>query len=143
MRHRYDATGQLKDAGLVGASAAGTVGGVAKIYDAGQGRLDAVAVIDVTAMEIGTGDELYEVIIQGSTDSGFATGIVNLATLKLGHVSTFHGGATVQPLTGRYELQVWNEVNGVLYRYLREYTYVAGTIATGVNHSCFLATDDI
>lgn len=143
MRHTYDATGLLKDAGLVGASAAGTVGGVAKIYDAGQARLDAVAVVDVSAIEVGTGDESYYILIQGSDSATFATNIVNLATLHLGHISTFQGGATVQPTAGRYEVQVWNEVNGTLYRYIRVYTVVAGTIATGVNFSCWLATDDI
>lgn len=143
MRHTFDATGVLKDAGLVAASAAATVASAPFIYDAGFARLDAVAVIDVSAIEVGTGDESFWVIVQGSTDPAFATGIVNLAYLHLGHISTFLGGATVQPGIGRYEIGVWNEVNGVLYRYIRAYTFVAGTIATGVNYKLYLATDDI
>lgn len=143
MRHTYDATGLLKDAGLVAATAAGTVGGVAKIYDAGYGRINAQAVLDVSAIEVGTGDESFIVIIQGSTDAAFGSNVVNLAQAQFGHISTFPGGASVQPTAGRYEVAVWNEVNGTLYRYLRIYTVVAGTIATGINYKAFLATRDI
>lgn len=143
MRHTYDATGLLKDSGLVAATAAGTIGGVPKIYDAGYARLDAVAVLDVAAIEVGTGDESFIVLIQGSSDPAFASDVVNLAQAQFGHISTFPGGASTQPTAGRYEVGVWNEVNGRLYRYIRVYTVVAGTIATGINYKVFLATDDI
>ena len=39
---------------------------------------------------------------------------------------------------GRYELPTTNEINGTVYRYMRLYTDVAGTIATGINYSANL-----
>ena len=62
----YDFTLSMKDAGLVAASAAATVGGAAKIANVGNGRVDGEMVIDVTAIEIASNDELYAVAIRGA-----------------------------------------------------------------------------
>ena len=40
--------------------------------------------------------------------------------------------------TSRRELAFCNEVNGHVYRYIRVYTFVGGTIATGVNYTANL-----
>jgi hypothetical protein len=45
---------------------------------------------------------------------------------------------TVDTVAGRRELAFCNEVNGTVYRYIRLYTFVAGTIATGINYSARL-----
>ena len=68
----FDANLELKDAGLVAADAAGTVDSVAAIRDIGLGRFDAICVIDVTAIEIASNDEVYKISVQGSNSSSFA-----------------------------------------------------------------------
>jgi co-chaperonin GroES (HSP10) len=54
---------ELKDAGLVAASAAAEVDSTAQILDLGLGRTDAEVVLDVTAVEVESGDEVYTVTI--------------------------------------------------------------------------------
>lgn len=128
----------LKDAGLVAASAAATVGGAAQILDMGAARFEAVVVIDVSAVEIGTTDEIYTIIAQGSNSASFASGIQNLASIDLGANATGRPGGAIDSLVGRYELMVTNEQADVTYRYIRLYTKVGGTIATGINYTAFL-----
>jgi len=134
----YDSTLVLKDAGLVAASAAGTVDSAAKIADVGGGRVNAVLTIDVTAIEIASNDELYAVAIQGSTSSTFASGIEELAVLNLGAAEVLAGDG--DSTVGRYELPFNNEKAGTIYPYLRVYTTVSGTIATGINYTARVET---
>lgn len=136
--HRIlDALTILKDAGLVAVSAAAQVSAADKILDLGTGHLEAEAIIDVTAIEVATGDELYEIEFQLSNSATFASGIVATGILKLGDSSVNDGSADSK--TGRYTLPVSNEFNGTLYRYARLYTKVAGTIATGINYTAYLS----
>lgn len=133
----FDSGTQLKDAGLVAADAANQVGGSNKIINVGAGEVYAEAVIDVTAIETATGDEVYRICVQGSTSPTFASGIENLAIIDLGASAARSGGAATSTI-GRYKLPVCNEKNGTVYPYIRGYTDVAGTIATGINYSMFL-----
>lgn len=136
----YDSLGQLKDAGLIAASAAATVSSVAKILDLGASSyIEGVVVIDVTAIEVATGNERYEIEWQLSSVSDFSTAalVFNAATLNLGDSSVNGSGADSG--IGRYTLFVSNEFAGTVYRYARLYTRVAGTIATGINYSAFLS----
>lgn len=123
--YTYDSATLLKDAGAVTADAAGTVGGSAQILDVGQARLNGHAVIDVSAIDITTGDEGYTLKMQGSSSSTFASDVVQLAALQLGD-STVTGNSA-DTTTGRFELPFTNEQDGVIYRYVRIYTDVAGT----------------
>jgi hypothetical protein len=138
MRHTFDAATVLKDAGLVAATADATVGGVAQILDIGDGQMVGIAVLDVSAIEAAT-DENYKVILQGSNSSTFASGIVNLASMEFGHLSTLAGPPSAAPAIGRYEMGFANTINYTSYRYVRLRIIVAGTIATGINFSAFLA----
>jgi hypothetical protein len=133
----YDHDTLLKDAGLVAASAAATVSSVAKILDLGTARMDKRTIIDVSAIEVATGDEKYELEMQFSTSPTFASGNIVGSVLKLGD-STVNGGSA-DSVVGRYELPWTNEFNGTVYRYARLYTRVAGTIATGINFTAFVA----
>src|SRR4051812_27181799 len=83
----FDYALRLKDAGLVAASAAAQVDGTNKILDVGASRIDARVIIDISACEVASGDEKYVIIVQGSTSSTFASGIVNLGALPLGDSS--------------------------------------------------------
>lgn len=127
----YDHATLLKAAGLVAASAAGSV-----ILDLGDGLMDADAVIDITALEVATGDEIYTVSIEGSNVAGMASGSVELAKMSFGNNAA---PADADTDVGRHVLPFRNELNGTLYRYVRVYTTVVGTIATGINYTAFLA----
>lgn len=140
--YTFDANLQLKDAGLVAASAAAQVSSANKIIDlGGQEPLKGVVVIDVSAIEIDTGDEEYIVILQGSNSATFASGIENLAAMELGAHSSGRKGSALDSVAGRREMPFINVQADTAYRYLRAYTYVAGTIATGINYTAFIAID--
>lgn len=134
-RYQFDAATELKDAYLVAASAAAQVDAAAQIIDMGEGVWAADVQIDVSAIEIESNDERYDICVQLSTKSDFADTYVTAAQLQLGANETLQGDQ--DSLIGRYKLKFDNEYNGTYYRYLRLYTVVAGTIATGINYTAF------
>lgn len=143
----FDVDLLLKDAGLIAADAAWLVGGSARILDVGTGRFEGRCIIDVSAMEIASGDEHYGFQIQGSNSATFASDIVILAMLPVGDGSTigtaFGGsGVDVDDTAGRYVLPFCNERNNIYYRYIRGWTDVTGAIATGINFSAFIAKNE-
>lgn len=130
---------QLKDAGLVDASAAATVSSSARVLDMGAGEVEGDVLIDVSALEIASNDEAYTIVVQGSPDSAFtAATSVELCHLHLGAAETKLTDTNQDDVTGRYVLKVQNTYAGTTYRYLRLYTVVAGTIATGINYTAWL-----
>jgi hypothetical protein len=133
----FDANLQFKDAGLVAADAAAQVGGSARIVDLGEGLFEGDMVIDVTAIEIASNDERYDICIQLSDSASFASGIVEACVLPLGAHEVLPGDT--DSTTGRYVLPFRNEVNGTWYRYGRIYVDVTGTIATGINFTAYAA----
>lgn len=140
-----DSTLQLKDAGLVAADAATTVSSAAVTVDLGasvyqRGRV----VIDVSAIETASNDESYTICVQASDSSSFASGVYNTATLTLGAFEVVGGSA--DSVAGRYVLQFDNVATTstgeqITPRYLRLYTMVNGTIATGINYTAFMVRD--
>jgi hypothetical protein len=132
LRGRKDATfdylARLQDAADIIATVVGKVATVAKIYDAGQGRLDARLIVNITGAEVATGNEHYRIYVQGSSSLTFATDVWNLGAVELGDSSV--SLETVDTVAGRREIAFCNEVNGVCYRYIRVYFFVAGTIDT-------------
>jgi len=136
----FDASLELTDSGLIAASAAGQVDGSAQIIDLGTGRVKGQAIIDVSACEVDTGDELYEIGIQVSSSATFASAIHEVATLKLGDAVVLPGD--VDRTTGRFVLPFTNEIgDGLCYRYMRIYTTISGTIATGINMVAYAVRD--
>lgn len=133
-RYTFDALTELKDSYAVTSDAAAQVDSANKIWDAGDGRMDAMALFDVTALAIDGDDELYNLLIQGSTSSSFASGIVNLAVLQLGATEVMPGGAS-DSAVGTYELPFTNVFNDTIYPYIRH--YVDGTGSTwSITHDC-------
>jgi hypothetical protein len=138
----FDINLLMKDAGLVAASAAAQVSSAAKILDLGSATAEFAGdlVIDTTAVETASGDELYTILVEGSSSASFASGIDTLAAIPIGHLTPKTGGSDVTDgATGRYILPFRNERNGTIYRYIRVYTVVAGTIATGINYTAYIA----
>jgi hypothetical protein len=126
----------LKAAALVAASAAGSL-----IRDVGAGFVAGDLVVDVSALEVATGDESYDIVLQGSPDAAFGTAanIQDLMAFNLGAATPKRTDSDKADVTGRYVLPFRNEFGGTTYRYLRIYTVVAGTIATGINYAAWLA----
>ena len=127
----YDDAASLKDAGLVASTTTETT-----ILDLGDGLFDGFLVLDVSAVEVASNDEIYLVCLEGSTVSGMGSGSVCLAQIELGNATA---PADADTSTGRFVVPVRNEQNGTLYRYVRIYTEVAGNVATGINFAAFLA----
>jgi len=134
----FDINLLVKDTGLVATSAAGTVSAVAKIIDMGLGEFNGDLIIDVSACEVASGDEIYTVAFQVSSSSSFASDIFQLASLPLGDAVPIMGD--VDMAVGRWVLPINNMIqDGVTKRYGRVYTTVAGTVATGINFTAYIA----
>lgn len=140
-RNQKDATFdyllRLKDAGVIGTSAAAQVSSADKILDMGAQRFDGRVLIDITECEVASGNEEYRILVQGSTSPTFASGVWNLGALQLGD-STVSQETVDTAATRHQEIAFCNEVNGVIYRYIRVYTFVAGTVATGIGYTANL-----
>jgi hypothetical protein len=135
----FDANLEFKDAGLVAASAAATVDSAAKVIDVGEGLFRGCMIIDVSALEIASNTEIYDIIIQGSTVAAFATdtAIAELAALNLSAAEVKRSDCNKDDSTGRFKIYFDNENDGSYYRYLRVYTVVAGDVATGINYTAY------
>lgn len=127
----YDDALELKAAGLVAASADGS------IVDLGAGLVDGFLVVDMTACEIASGDERYTISLEGSNVAAMTSGSVCLAKKVFGNLVVPMDAAL--SASGRYVIPFRNEEGGTTFRYVRLSTLVAGTIATGINFSAFLA----
>jgi hypothetical protein len=116
---------------------------VATIIDTGSATagIKGELLIDITAIEIDSTDEIYDIVLQGSPDAAFGTAanVQELAQLSVGVSNTKRTDSDKTNLVGRYTLPFTNEAAGVTYRYLRLYTVVAGTIVTGINYSAYAA----
>lgn len=134
----FDADLEFKDAGLVAASAAATVDSSAQVIDLGTGVFKGMMIIDVSALEIASNTEIYDIVIQGSPDSTFtAATIAELAAINLSAKEVKRTDCDKDDAVGRYKIYFDNEQNGTYYRYARVYTVVAGDIATGINYTAY------
>ena len=78
----------------------------------------------------------HKISLQGSSESDFASTIVDLAEITLGANEVI--GGDQDSATGRYKVPFRTEKNGTVYPYVRVYCDVSGTIATGINYSAYL-----
>ena len=126
----YDVKTVLKAAGAVTSSGDGTG------FEVGSGKITARMVVDVSAIEIASDDEVYELHLIGGDDASF-TNNTSLACLELGAAGGIEGN--VDSEVGRYELLVTNEKGGVIYPHVRIRYVISGTISTGINFAARLA----
>lgn len=136
----FDAELEFKDAGLVAASAAATVDSAAAVIDVGTGLFKGCMMLEVSALDIDGNNEIYDIVIQGSTVAAFATAgsIVELAALNLSAKEVKRTDSDKDDSTGRFKIYFDNENNGTYYRYLRVYTVVAGAgVSTGINYTAY------
>lgn len=131
--HTLDAELEFKDAGAITASAAAEVDSSAQIIDTGGAYFEGDMVIDITAVEVDSGDEKYLIHVQASDSSTFASTIQSVVAFEAGDSAVVSGD--IDTGTGRYILPFSNQVGETIYRYLRVYTFISGTIVTGINYT--------
>ena len=135
----FDLRHELKDAGLVASSLAGTVDGQAKVVNLGAAPVEGKLVIDVSALEIDSDNELYRIKLQGSSREDFAHNIEDLAILEVGAKEVLGGDQDSQ--TGRYVVPFSNVKGGYVWPYARLYAELSGSIGSGINFSAFLTRE--
>lgn len=138
-RYAFDAELYLHDGGLKTASFAGLVSAAAKILDVGDARFEGYWVVNVTALEHDTDDEVCQVFLQGSLQSDFSADVVNLALCELSAPGALLAGADTERDVGGVNLPCSNVLEGVAYPYLRIYCVIGGTVATGFNFTSWLS----
>ena len=85
----YDSDMQTYDGGLITTTSAPTVSGSAVSIDLGSGHFVGNMVVDLSAVEIASNDELFEISVQGCNTSDFTTG-----TPAIQGKSTHHSAPT-------------------------------------------------
>ncbi len=120
----YTATGYAQ---VGGANAILDLGGNQSTSPAQQARMDAVVVIDVSAIDITSGNETYKLIVVGSNDPGLATGNVELAAIQLGKGASLEILNGADSVTGQYEIFFSTNQAGTLYEFLGLYVVAGGT----------------
>jgi hypothetical protein len=101
-------------------------------------------VIDWTACEVATGDEVYTITVEGATATSFSTAY-RLASRGFGH-SSVNGQPVSTPPSGRVVLfsdnvAITSATDGgstIAAQFIRVKCVVAGTIATGFNYTAYL-----
>lgn len=130
----YDDSLSLQDSTAITSTTTG-----ATIIDLGAGLVEGYLVLDVSACEVASTDEIYLVCLEGSNVAAMTSGSVCLAQIEMGNATA---PADADTGTGRFAVPFRNEQNGTIYRYVRIYTEVAGTIdTTGLTFSAFIAKD--
>lgn len=128
----FDALLEMHDgAAAITADGAGQVDSAAKVLDLGGAHtVNGQMIVDVSAFDTTTGDEVCSLKLQGSNTAAFGgTDIVDLATLSLGDATQLPGAA--DETTGLFEVPFVNRKSlaGTMttFRYLRVYFDVGGT----------------
>lgn len=110
-----------------GADAVLDLGGNQGVTPLQQARIDAMCIIDVTAIDIASTDELYRLKIMGCNISSFASNVVELASMQLGDGSTMVPNTQKDSVVGRYELPFCTEQANLKYEFIKMYVDVGGT----------------
>ena len=128
-KYSFDALVNLKNAGALTASGNLQIGGVDSILDFGIARMEGVVVVGMTAIDTADANETYDIILEGSNSATFASGVNELASMKI-------------TSTGQFEIPFVTEkaVAGVItkYRYFRATLAVAGTTPS-INFTAWVA----
>jgi hypothetical protein len=146
-RWSFDANLQVGD-GVAAITANGFAqnGGANGILDLGgnqgsspkqQARIDAVMVVDITALNLAGGTPVYTFSVVGSNDPALAAGNVVLGAAQVGAVGVPTPLVTPAP-PGTVEILFCTNQMGLLYEYIGLYVTVGGT-APSVTFHAFVA----
>ncbi len=120
----FDNTFIIKDAGAVTSTGYGTVDASAQVVDIGEGLVRGNVVIDIDAIKISAGNELYSLHLVGGSDASF-TQEVSLCSKEIGAVGALQGN--LDSKISRIVLPFQNEERGVHYSYMRIKHVISGT----------------
>lgn len=120
----YTANGYLQSGGVDGLI---DLGGNQGTSPAQQARIDAMAIFNVTAIDIASGNERYTLKVLVSNDPAFASGVFEAAAVGLGKGSSGTPTTLGDSVIGCYEIGFTNQVAGTIYQYAKVYLVVAGT----------------
>lgn len=146
----FDVYLNLKDAGAVTADLdRTTVDGSGAIISLGGGRQHATLILDISAIEVASTDEVYKIVPLFSNSPTHASGIVAGPVLYLGAsagIAAILDAAAVDPDTdttvGRIEIPITNTFSGTAYEYMALSVEVSGTVTTGINFSAYVSTKE-
>jgi hypothetical protein len=122
---------KLHDGTAVTASQGGQINGVDAVWDTMTGYSSGKVVVDISAITITT-DQLYRLILQGSSDEDFGTAanIYDLCEFRLGAGEVLTNGTAGNDVGASGQRLIFHYSNQPLYtayRYLRMYFDVSGT----------------
>lgn len=122
----YTASGYLQ---VGGADAMLDLGGNQGVTPKQQARIDAMLLLDITAIDIASGNETYQLDVMVSNDPAFAAGnAVCAAGIQLGKGASLRGAlAQADSVIGTVELGVTNQVAGTIYEFMKVYLTAGGT----------------
>src|SRR5690606_33947583 len=109
----------------------------------GDGFWEGYLVIDVAAIEVASGDEIYSIVFQLSNSASFTSSASTprreRVVLRGGAELTAPSTGSVDSTPGRSIVPVNTEYGGVVHRYCRLVTQAAGSLASGLTFPAFLA----
>lgn len=119
-------------------TATGYLNNTTAVLDLGLGRFTGMLALDLSALDMTSGDEKYQVALLGSNDNAFGNGNVELlalhdfaATAALRLIATICGINPAVPPTNLggslMALPFTNFMQGIVYRYAKLYAVLAGT----------------
>lgn len=105
-----------------------------------QPRIDAVLVVDVTAIDIASGNETYQLDLMVSNDPNFAAAnVVCAGGIQMGKGASLRGAvAQKDSVIGSYELMFTNNIAGAIYQYAKVYLTAGGTTPS-INISSYVS----
>jgi hypothetical protein len=123
----FDIDLYVHDGTALTASASGTVDSAAVVLDLGSGFVDADLILDVSALDVDTGNESVIVQIMLS-DTEIATEKYCQTQFQIGDAAAIPGD--VDRTTGRYIIPFNNIIeSGLCKRFMHLYFTIAGTVA--------------
>jgi hypothetical protein len=118
-------------------TATGYINNSNAVVDLGLGRIQSMLALDISVLDLTTGDETYVLHLLGSNDSAFGNGNVeSLAVHDFGKsahriINTILGDNPTIPPTGLVgsilALPFTTLMQGIIYRYAKCYAVLAGT----------------
>lgn len=120
----YTATGFLQKGGADGVIDLGGNQGASPVQ---QARGDFMAIFDVTAIDVASGNETYQLDILLSNDPAFLTGNAIAAGIQLGKGASLRNTNSGDSVIGRYELGFTNQLAGTIYEYMKVLLTAGGT----------------
>lgn len=109
-------------------------------YTPQQARIDAMLILDVTAIDIASGNETYQFDIMVSNDPAFAAAnVVCAGGVQMGKGASLRGAvAQKDSVTGRYEVPFTNNIAGAIFQFMKVFLTAGGTTPS-VNVLSFVA----